>query len=81
MKFNKQMEYLCAFLVIVFTFSGMYLHSDMLKLLGGLILYPWLTIIFMNVIRETSNTGKKLLFSLLIFNNFYLLIDSLIRYT
>jgi hypothetical protein len=64
-----------------FTFSGMYLHSDMLKFFGGLILYPWLTINFMNVIRETKNVGKKILFILLIFINFYLLIDSVIRYT
>ena len=77
----KKVEPLLGFLVIVFFLIGWFLHSDMLKLLGFLILYPWVLINFMNVIRETNNVGKKILFILLIFINFYLLIDSLIRYT
>jgi hypothetical protein len=76
----KKIEPLLGFLVITLIFIGWFLHSDMLKLLGFLILYPWLTINFMNIIRETNNVGKKMLFILLIFINFYLLIDSLIRY-
>ena len=77
----KKIQSLLGFLVIAFIFIGWFLHYDILKLLGFLILYPWLTVIFMNVIRKTNNVGKKILFILLIFVNFYLLIDSLIRYT
>ena len=77
----KKLEPVLGFLVISLIFTGWFLHFDMLKLLGFLILYPWLTIHFMNVIRQTNNLGKKILFILLIFINFYLLIDSIIRYT
>ena len=77
----KKVEPLLGLLVIAFFLIGWFLHSDMLKLLGFLILYPWVIINFMNVIRETNNVGKKILFILLIFINFYLLFDSLIRYT
>ena len=77
----KKLEPVLGFLVISLIFTGWFLHFDMLKLSGFLILYPWLTIHFMNVIRQTKNLGKKILFILLIFINFYLLIDSIIRYT
>ena len=77
----KKYEYLLGLLTIAFIFGGMYLHSDILKLSGSIVLYPWLTVIFMKLLRETKSNGKKLFYLLLILNNFYLLIDSIIRYT
>jgi hypothetical protein len=81
MYFRDIVEFVLGISVITLLIIGWKFKIDMLMLFGFLILYTWLTIKFMNVIRETGSVPKKILFTILIFNNFFLMGDSLLRYT
>jgi hypothetical protein len=74
-------ELVLGIIVITLFITGWKFDLNILKLSGLVILYTWMTINFMNIIRETGSVPKKILFTLLILINLFLMGDSLLRYT
>lgn len=64
-------ELVLGIIVITLFITGWKFDLNILKLSGLVILYTWMTINFMNIIRETGSVPKKILFTLLILINLF----------
>ena len=81
MYFRDILQSVLAIVIIGLIISSWHFQLNILKLFAFLILFTWLTILYMNIIRETRNVPKRIFYTVLILTNFYLLTDASLRYT